>query len=211
MQKNIDTLGTMKMLKLISLETEKVKLSPLTDTHLSDLFTAGSHPDIWRWVLNNYCESEEKLGLWFKNNAQFNQNEQIVMAIINKPCGSVVGTTRLFRLDTHNQSAEIGHTFIAKSAQKTYVNTHAKYLLLSHAFEALDLVRVTFCTHENNIISRNAISRLGARFEGVAYKHRKLTNGNFRNTAIFSITDEQWPAIKTKLISRMHETKAATS
>lgn len=197
------------MLKPISLETEQVKLTPLTENHLDALFKAGSHPDIWRWVFNNYCESKEKLALWFKHTAQFDQNEQIVMAIIDKSYGTVVGTTRLFRLDTHNQSAEIGHTFIAKSAQKSYVNTHAKYLLLSHAFEDLNLVRVTLCTHENNRVSRNAISRLGARFEGLAYKHRKLPDGNFRNTAIFSITDEQWPTIKTKLTARMKHTETA--
>lgn len=197
------------MLKPISLETEKVKLTPLTENHLDALFKAGNHPDIWQWVFNNYCESKEKLALWFKNNAQFNQNEQIVMAIIDKAYGTVVGTTRLFRLDTHNHSAEIGHTFIAKSAQKTYVNTHAKYLLLSHAFEDLNLVRVTLCTHEKNKISRNAISRLGARFEGLAYKQRKLPDGNFRNTAIFSITDDQWPDIKAKLTKRMQANETA--
>lgn len=197
------------MLKPIILETEKVKVTPLTETHLAPLFEAGKHPDIWRWVFNNYCDSKEKLSKWFKNTAQFNQNEQIVMAIIDKANGIVVGTTRLFRLDLQNKSAEIGHTFIAKSVQKTYVNTHAKFLLLSHAFEDLSLVRITFCTHENNIISRNAISRLGARFEGLAYKQRKLPDGNFRNTAIFSITDDQWPDIKAKLTERMQATETA--
>ena len=78
------------MLKPISLETEKVKLTPLTENHLDALFKAGNHPDIWQWVFNNYCESEEKLALWFKNTAQFNQNEQIVMAIIDKAYGTVV-------------------------------------------------------------------------------------------------------------------------
>lgn len=191
------------MFSLITLETEKVRLTPLTESHLTALLQAGSHPDIWRWVFNNYCKDKATITHWFKETAQFDAKEQLVMAIICKDKNEVVGTTRLFRLDTHNQSAEIGHTFIAKSAQKTHINTHAKYLLLNHAFEDLKLVRVTFCTHENNSISRNAIARLGARFEGLAYKQRKLTDGTFRNTAIFSITDDLWSGIKLNLSQKV--------
>lgn len=197
------------MFNLITLETDKVKLTPLTQDHLTGLLEAGSHPDIWRWVFNNYCKDSATLTTWFEQTAQFDSKNQLVMAIICKQTNNVVGTTRLFRLDEQNMSVEIGHTFIAKSAQKTHINTHSKYLLLNYAFEQLKLVRVTFCTHENNLISRNAIARLGARFEGLAYKQRKLVDGSFRNTAIFSITDDLWPTVRDNLLQKAEQTELA--
>ncbi|HEA15094.1 MAG TPA: N-acetyltransferase, partial [Pseudoalteromonas prydzensis] len=115
----------------------------------------------------------------------------------------VLGTTRLFRLDKQNRSAEIGHTFIAKQWQRSFVNTHAKYLLLQYAFDELGLVRITFNTHEQNQKSRNAITRLGARFECIRYKDRLLADGSYRNTAQFSIIDEQWPTIKSQLAGKL--------
>ncbi|MEL0647049.1 GNAT family protein [Pseudoalteromonas agarivorans] len=183
--------------------TNKVILEPLNHKHLSGLFKAGQHPNVWKWVLSNYTKSPEILNEWFLTQAQFNKNEQVVFAIIDKNTQQVVGTSRLFKLDTHNLSAEIGHTFISNDWQRTYINSHAKYLLLNYAFEKLGLVRISFNTHENNKKSRNAITRLGARFEGVAHKDRLLSDGSFRSTAKFSIVDEQWPDIKPQLEERL--------
>ena len=180
-------------------QTNKVALEPLKLKHLEGLYQAGKHPQVWQWVLSNYTQTQVKLEQWFTNSAQFNQNEQVVFAIIDKHSQQVVGTTRLFRLDSDNLSAEIGHTFISFTAQRTYVNTHAKYLLLRYAFNQLNLVRISFNTHEHNQQSRNAIARLGAKFEGIAQKDRRLEDGSYRNTAKFSIIDEQWPAIKLRL------------
>jgi RimJ/RimL family protein N-acetyltransferase len=180
-------------------KTTKVSLEPLSQAHLPGLYQAGQHPQVWKWVLSNYTRTPEILNEWFLSTAQFNKNEQVVFAIIDIASQQVIGTTRLFRLDHQNLSAEIGHTFIAAQWQRTYVNTHCKYLLLSYAFDALGLVRIRFNTHENNQKSRNAIVRLGAHFEGIAQKDRQLSNGTYRNTAQFSIIDEQWPTIKLQL------------
>ncbi|WP_105169839.1 GNAT family N-acetyltransferase [Pseudoalteromonas sp. T1lg23B] len=187
------------MFEKCSLNTQKVTLQPLAQQHLDGLFEAGQDPRLWRWILTNYCKTPEILSEWFLQTAQFDTQQQLVMAIINQADQKVVGTTRLFRLDTYNLSAEIGHTFIGVPWQRSHVNTHSKYLLLKYAFETLNLVRVTFSTHENNQQSRNAIARLGARFEGIHFKDRLLADGNFRNSARFSIIDEQWPGVKAKL------------
>lgn len=184
-------------------KTNKVILEPLNYEHLKGLYKAGQHPKIWEWVLSNYTKTPELLKEWFTTSAQFNKKEQIVFAIIDIASKEVVGTTRLFRLDAHNLSAEIGHTFISHHWQQTYINTHTKYLLLSHAFDALNLVRITFNTHEQNQKSRNAITRLGARFEGVAYKDRLLSDGSYRSTAKFSIIDEHWQSIKLQLEEKL--------
>jgi RimJ/RimL family protein N-acetyltransferase len=184
-------------------KTNKVVLEPLNHRHLNGLYKAGKHPKVWQWVLVNYTKTPEMLKEWFLTQAQFNKDEQIVFAIIDTNTQQVVGTTRLFKLDKHNLSAEIGHTFISNDWQRTYINTHAKFLLLKYAFDDLNLVRITFNTHEYNQKSRNAIARLGARFEGLAYKDRKLSNGSYRNTAKFSIVDEQWPNIKLQLEEKL--------
>lgn len=180
-------------------QTNNVALEPLTESHLAGLYKAGQHPDIWQWVLSNYTKTPTTLQQWFEKTAQFNRSEQLVFAIIDKLTNQVVGTTRIFRLDIHNLNAEIGHTFLSKAAQRTYVNTHAKYLLLSYAFDELGLVRINFNTHEKNEKSRDAITRLGAQFEGIAKKDRRLDDGSYRNTAKFSIIDEYWPRIKKQL------------
>ncbi|WP_404338556.1 GNAT family N-acetyltransferase [Pseudoalteromonas mariniglutinosa] len=180
-------------------QTHKIALEPITTAHLDGLYAAGQHPDIWRWVLDNYTATPDTLHNWFTQSAQFNATEQVVFAIVDKASKQVVGTTRLFRLDSDNLAAEIGHTFISRDWQRSYVNTHAKYLLLCYAFDALSLTRINFNTHENNYKSRSAISRLGARFEGIAYKDRLLADGSYRNTAKFSIIDEHWPELKKQL------------
>ncbi|GAA59552.1 acetyltransferase, GNAT family protein [Pseudoalteromonas sp. BSi20652] len=184
-------------------KTNKVVLEPLNHEHLEGLYKAGQHPKIWEWVLSNYTKTPELLKEWFTTSAQFNEQEQIVFAIIDVASKEIVGTSRLFRLDTHNLSAEIGHTFISDNWQRTYINTHSKYLLLSYAFDVLGLVRITFNTHKQNQKSRNAITRLGARFEGIAYKDRLLSNGSYRSTAKFSIIDEHWQSIKLQLEEKL--------
>ncbi|CAH9052802.1 hypothetical protein PSECIP111854_01045 [Pseudoalteromonas sp. CIP111854] len=191
------------MLEKHSLSTDQVILKPLSQQHLDKLFAAGQDPKLWRWILGNYCKTPQILSEWFYNTAQFDPEQQLVMGIYSKADKKIVGTTRLFRLDKQNLSAEIGHTFVGVPWQRSCINTHSKYLLLNYAFETLKLVRVTFGTHEQNQLSRNAIARLGARFEGIFYKDKRLVDGSFRNTARFSIIDQQWPQIKAQLQEKL--------
>jgi RimJ/RimL family protein N-acetyltransferase len=101
---------------------------------------------------------------------------------------------------------EIGGTWLGANAQRTAVNTEAKYLLLTHAFERWGVWRVAICTDEDNARSRTAIERLGAAFEGVLRNHRLRYNTapvEPRNTALYSITDAEWPAVKRGLEARL--------
>lgn len=120
--------------------------------------------------------------------------------IIDRASGKIVGSTRYCSIDHDNKGIEIGFTFIRPEFQRGYVNSHAKYLLLRHAFESFGAIRVQFRTHEHNQKSRNAITRLGATFEGVIQHQRIQSDGSVRNTAQFSITNRQWPTIKIKLL-----------
>ena len=118
-----------------------------------------------------------------------------------KKTNKVIGSTRLFRFNEKDKAIELGHTFITPEFQRSYVNSHAKYLMLKHAFEQLKMVRVEICTHENNQQSRNAIARIGGKFEGVLRKNRRAPNGDYRNTALFSIIDEEWSQVKQHLLN----------
>ncbi|MDK1309675.1 GNAT family N-acetyltransferase [Pseudoalteromonas ardens] len=187
------------MLKQITLGSDKVRLEPLSREHLPHLRGFAEQTKLWTWVLDNYCKSDEALTHWFEHSAQFDPDVQLPLVIIDKHSNQVAGSTRLFRLHKTNLSAEIGHTFIGEQWQRSHINTHAKYLLLKHAFETLGLVRVQLRTHEHNQTSRSAISRLGAQFEGIILKDQRVAPDAFRNTAQFAITDDMWPDVKSKL------------
>lgn len=124
-------------------------------------------------------------------------------AIVRRDDGVVVGTTRYWKIDTVNRKLEIGHTWLAQSAQRTAINTEAKYLLLAHAFEVLSCVRVQFQTDELNLRSRAAIERLGARQEGILRHERIMPDGRKRNSVRFSIVDDEWAAVKAGLERRL--------
>lgn len=117
--------------------------------------------------------------------------------------GQVVGCTRLWKIDRVNRKLEIGGTWIARSWQRSFVNTEAKYLMLEHAFETLGCVRVQLTTDEGNAASRSAILRLGARQEGVIRNERIIADGRKRNSVRFSIIDDEWPAVKRALAQRL--------
>ena len=125
--------------------------------------------------------------------------------------GELVGCTRFmeprwWRGRHAPDEIEVGGTWLASTAQRTPVNTEAKYLLLSHAFEHWDVWRVAICTDENNARSRTAIERIGAKFEGVLRNHRLRYNTAApepRNTAVYSITNAEWPEVKRSLEQRL--------
>jgi N-acetyltransferase len=124
-------------------------------------------------------------------------------ATVVKDGNRVVGSTRFMNIDAANHRVEIGTTWIAKSWQRTFVNTHAKYLMLRHAFEALGCNAVEIRTHSLNDQSRAAIERLGARLDGILRRHMIMPDGHIRDTAVYSIIREEWPEVKTRLEQRL--------
>jgi len=113
--------------------------------------------------------------------------------------GRVVGMTTYMNTDAVNRRVEIGSTWTAKSAQRTALNTQCKRLLLAHAFEALDCIAVEFRTHRLNTQSRRAIERLGAQLDGILRSHSRAGDGSLRDTAVYSITAAEWPAVRSHL------------
>ena len=190
--------------KAITLSTDKITLRPLTMKHLDDFYAAGAFPELWRWSLPDQCTSKAQSATWISYSEKMTkQGEHIAFVIFDNQSGELVGSTRYCAISTEDKNLEIGFTFITPKYQCSYVNTHAKYCLLKHAFEELGAIRVQFKAHEDNTKSRNAITRLGATFEGILRHHRILSDGSFRNTAIFSIINHEWQGIKQKLGTKL--------
>jgi RimJ/RimL family protein N-acetyltransferase len=160
---------------------------------------AGQDDAIWTW-LPYRPRTRVEYQRWLDDAlAAAVAGRQLPFAILDRATGDVVGSTRLFFVSPADRRIEIGGTWLAPAAQRTLINTEAKYLLLTYCFETLRAVRVEFKTDARNENSRRAIARIGATFEGVMRKHM-LTRGRvYRDSAYFAIVDDDWPAVKSRL------------
>ena len=122
---------------------------------------------------------------------------------IRKASNTIVGTTRYLNIDYENHRLEIGHTWIAKSWRKTYVNTEAKFLMLQYAFEKLACIAVEIRTDVLNIVSRQAIQRLGAKQDGILRHHKIMRDGRIRDTVCYSIIKPEWKQVKENLMKKL--------
>ncbi|MEC8373861.1 MAG: GNAT family protein [Pseudomonadota bacterium] len=187
----------------IELESENIKLIPLTMEHADALVNAANDGALWKlWftavpsaeIIDDYITTalEQKA-----------KGLSLPFVVIDKASGEVIGSTRFCNADLLNQRVEIGYTWYSKSYQKTSCNTECKLLLLTHAFESLEAIAVEFRTNWHNQASRAAIIRLGAKQDGVLRNHQKMPNGGYRDTVVFSITNTEWPSVKENLTFKL--------
>jgi N-acetyltransferase len=127
----------------------------------------------------------------------------LTFSIIELASGEAVGTTTLFDFSAADRRVEIGRTWLAKNWWRTAVNTECKRLLLGHAFETMDLLRVQLKTDHLNVRSQTAIARLGAVREGVLRSHMRRTDGTQRDSVMFSIIAAEWPNVRAGLDARL--------
>ncbi|MEC5399354.1 GNAT family N-acetyltransferase [Uliginosibacterium sp. H1] len=190
-------------MKPVALLGNRVALQPMQAAHAEALVRAASDGELWRLIYTS-VPSRETVDTYIDNalsGLAAGTAQPFVTTLADS--GEVVGSTRFWKIDRANRKLEIGHTWIAASWQRSFVNTEAKYLMLRHAFETLNCVRVQLQTDELNTRSRAAILRLGAKEEGIARNERIMADGRKRNSARFSIIDEEWPAIRTRLEARL--------
>jgi RimJ/RimL family protein N-acetyltransferase len=121
------------------------------------------------------------------------------------PCdgGGPIGVSGYLEIRPTHRGLEIGRTILAPEVQGTQANPESKYLLLGHAFEALGAVRVQFKTDVHNLHSQRAIEKLGAVREGVLRRYQARSSGFIRDSVVYSITDDEWPAVKARLEARL--------
>jgi RimJ/RimL family protein N-acetyltransferase len=187
----------------VSLIGQKIRLRPMTEQDADALLLAASDGELWNMQLTN-IPSPDTVAQYI-NIAITGRNAGTVLPFVIEEIasGKPIGSTRLWKIDTQNRKLEIGHTWLSVSWQRTYANTEAKLLLLTHAFEVMNCVRVQFTTDELNEKSRNAILRLGAKQEGIVRHERIMPNGRKRNSVRFSIIDEEWPEVRGDLQSKL--------
>jgi len=201
----------------VTLEGRWVRLEPLGRGHAAGLLAAaaGSRDTYgFATVPATAAETTAYIGGALAEQAA---GRALPFATIDRARGVVVGCTRLFNMEfwpwpagNPNQRgvdrpdvAEIGWTWLAASAQRTPINTEAKLLMLAHAFDVWRVHRVSLMTDARNQRSRNAILRLGARFDGVLRAARPASDGAIRDTAAFSILEAEWPAVRADLQARL--------
>jgi N-acetyltransferase len=187
----------------IILEGKHVRLEPLTQAHHAQLCEVGFDDEIWR-LTTTIIRTPEDMKKYIDAAAKdFSDGKAMPFAIIEKASGKAVGSTRFGNIDTTHRRVEIGWTWIARQWQRTFINTEAKYLLLSHAFDTLGCMRVEFKTDSTNSRSRNALMRIGAKEEGVFRNHMIVPGGRIRHSVYFSIIDSEWNEVKRELEKKL--------
>ncbi|WP_213936800.1 GNAT family protein [Pseudomonas sp. dw_612] len=188
-----------------SLEGHRIILRPLQYTDADALVQAAGDGELWNLTVT-VVPSPTTVDSYLKRALDGRDTGTVLpFVIVLKDTGQVIGSTRFWKVDRLNRKLEIGSSWIAASWQKTFVNTEAKYLMLRHAFETLDCVRVQFTTDENNQTSRDAILRLGAQQEGIVRHERIMPDGRKRNSVRFSIIDDEWPQVRQHLEKKLAE------
>ncbi|WP_192564175.1 GNAT family N-acetyltransferase [Pseudomonas gozinkensis] len=182
-----------------TLQGQGIILRPLQYTDADALLHAAADGELWNLTVT-VVPSATTVDAYLKKALDGREAGTVMpFVIVLKETGEVIGSTRFWKIDPLNRKLEIGSSWISARFQKTFVNTEAKYLMLRHAFEVLDCVRVQFTTDENNQKSRNAILRLGAQQEGIVRHERIMPDGRKRNSVRFSIIDDEWPQVRQNL------------
>lgn len=186
-----------------TLTGKTVELRPLEQTHAQALLDAAADGQLWNMKLT-VVPGPDTIDGYLATALEGRAGGSVMPFVIAlRETGAIVGSTRFWKIDRANRKLEIGHTWLSESVQRSAVNTEAKYLLLSHAFDAMQCVRVQFTTDELNEKSRSAILRIGAKQEGVVRHERIMPDGRKRNSVRFSIIDDEWASVKAMLEAKL--------
>ncbi|WP_329582452.1 GNAT family N-acetyltransferase [Kitasatospora sp. NBC_01250] len=186
----------------VTLTGSHVRLEPLGRHHVADLF-AVAHKDeeVFRWLSWSAPQHESDVAAIVEGYLTNAGCEPF--AVIAADSGRAVGITCYYDCNAREEWVEIGGTWYGRSVWRSAVNTEAKLLLLTHAFEELGMGRVMWKTDNLNERSQNAIKRLGAQYEGTFRRARRRPDGTWRDTVYFSMLAEEWPAAKQRLTERL--------
>jgi RimJ/RimL family protein N-acetyltransferase len=182
----------------VELHGPHVRLLPLHESHHDGLCEAARDGELWKlWY--TAVPSPEGMAAEIRRRLALQAAGSMLPFTVIDASGRTVGMTTYMHIDAVHRRVEIGSTWYAQSAQRTPLNTNAKRLLLGHAFEQLQCIAVEFRTHRLNTQSRRAIERLGAQLDGVLRAHQIASDGTVRDTAVYSITAAEWPAVRSHL------------
>ena len=182
----------------IALAGEHASLQPLAREHHDGLVDAVRDGELWKlWYTS--IPSPEGMATEIDRRLDLQAQGSMLPFTVFDAGGQIAGMTTYMNIDATHRRVEIGSTWYAKRVQRTPLNTACKLLLLKHAFESLACIAVEFRTHRLNTQSRRAIERLGAQLDGILRAHQRAADGSLRDTAVYSITAAEWPAVRTNL------------
>ena len=191
----------------VKLRGSKVTLLPLESCHKEPLVGAASNGNLWElWYTD--VPSPNTIDEYMKDALdQKNAGKALPFVVVENKSSQVIGATRYHNLEPQHRRLEIGKTWYSKTYQRTSVNPECKLLLLTHAFESLHCIAVELRTHIANKASRGAISKLGAKQDGILRNHQIIRNGSYRDSVVFSIIESEWPMVKENLNARLEKYK----
>lgn len=174
-------------------------LEPLSHARHDELAEAVRDGELWKlWY--TFIPAPEKMREEIDRRLRLQEKGSMLpFAVVDAATNVAVGMTTYMDIDAANRRVEIGSTWYRRKVQRTALNTECKLLLLRHAFESLDCIAVEFRTHFFNRASRRAIERLGAKLDGILRNHRRQADGTLRDTCVYSIISNEWPAVKSNL------------
>ncbi len=179
-----------------------VTLEPLTEEHREGLWEAAQPDEIWTWMAH-LNKSREFFDGWFDSSLANREDDKEGVFAVRHSDGRLIGTSRYGNVRPPDRVVEIGWTWFHPSAWRTGVNVETKLLMFTRAFETLGCVRVELKTDSRNERSRGAMTRLPAHFEGIMRKHMIVPDIGQRDSAYFSVVDDEWPTVKAALEARL--------
>jgi RimJ/RimL family protein N-acetyltransferase len=190
-------------LEPIILKGRLVRLEPPRTDHHEALYAVGLDPELWRWTGGHVDSADEMRAHIERALARQAAGSVLPFVIVERSSGRIVGSTRFAHDEPKHLRIEIGWTWVGPPWQRTGINVEAKLLMLRHAFERLGLNRVELLTDVRNAVSRKAILGIGATEEGLLRRHMVTSRGHLRDSLIFSVIRDDWPAVRARLEARL--------
>ncbi|MGO2390602.1 MAG: GNAT family N-acetyltransferase [Halomonas sp.] len=189
----------MTYVSAVTLNAHGVKLEPLAHDHEAGLRAAAADGELWNLRVTSVPSPDETSAFIETALKDREASHRFAFAVIEEACGTVLGTTSYHDILPEVKRVEIGHTWYAKRAQRTHINTTCKLLLLTHAFDTLGCNVVGWRTDNFNYASQRAIERLGAKKDGVIRGHKLRRDGTIRDTVMYSLHRGEWPEVQAHL------------
>jgi RimJ/RimL family protein N-acetyltransferase len=188
-----------KPVEPVTLTDSRVRLEPLAMQHVEGLKAAAADGELWNLRFTSVPDPDDTAGYIERALQHRAEGHRLAFAVIDAATGRVIGSSSYHDIVPAVERLEIGYTWYARSMQRSHVNTSAKLLLMTHAFDTLGARLVGWRTDNYNFASQRAIERLGARRDGVLRHHALRRDGTVRDTVMYSLTDGEWPEVRAHL------------